>query len=458
MCIVAKFGGTSLSNASAYRQVIHVLRHHSSAKVVIASAMSGMTNTLLTLADAAVNHSKEEIKSYYEVIQTRHRVLADEIGASQSVREEMECLLEEIRLRLKGMALLQEVSDRARDLLLSLGERLSSLLLAEALNQEGMPSIVVDARQIIITNAQYGRAEPDPIAIQKAVHTRVSPHISAGKVVITQGFIGATREGETTTLGRGGSDYSAALIAEALDAEELRIWTDVTGIYSCDPSLVEGSQVLPELSFAEAAEMATYGAKVLHPATLWPAVRSDIPIFVGSTFEPASGGTWIRPTINSPPLVRAIVVRKNQTLLTASNLQMFHACGFLAQFFGVLARHHISVDLVTTSQVKVSITIDNPELLTQQVLQELKEVAQIEVEESLALMGIIGHGLTRESGFISHAFSSLSDNVIRLICCGASDRNVCFLVDEEHSNEVVRAIHKQLIETVESIEEEVVTC
>jgi aspartate kinase len=458
MCIIAKFGGTSLRDAPAIRQAIHVLRHHSPANVIVASALSGVTSALLTLADDAANHRKEEVQSRFEIIELRHQLLANQIKVSEEVRSSMDSLLKEMRMRLEGMALLQEVSVRSMDLLLTTGERLSSLLFAEALNQEGITSVVVDARQLIITNDHHGQAEPDTSAIQKAVNELIVPHIEAGTVVVTQGFIGATREGVTTTLGRGGSDYSAALLAEALNAEELKIWTDVAGIYSCDPSVVKNSQPLPELSFCEAAEMATFGAKVLHPATLWPAVRQDIPVFVGSTFAPEKGGTWIRNQVDDSPLVRAVVVRRNQTLLTATNLKMFHARGFLAQFFEVLARHNLSVDLVTTSQVKVSITIDNPEHLNDKVLRELQDIAQIEVEENLALIGIIGHGLTREQGFISQAFSSLHDNIIRLICCGASERNVCFLVDEEYADEVVRNVHGNLIENNEYCGVEVETC
>lgn len=456
MCIIAKFGGTSLRDAPAMRQAIRVLCHYSSANVIVASALSGVTNALLNLATNAADHCKDQVQSQFEIIELRHRLLADQIGVSRAVRESMESLLKEMRMRLEGMALLQEVSARSMDLLLTTGERLSSLLLAEALNNEGIESVVIDARKVIITNDNHGQAEPDTQAIQKAVEELITPHLEAGRVVVTQGFIGATRDGVTTTLGRGGSDYSAALLAEALAAEELRIWTDVAGIYSCDPSVVPGSKPLPELSFHEAAEMATYGAKVLHPATLWPAVRRDIPIFVGSTFSPESGGTWIRQSVDEQPLVRAVVVRRNQTLLTASNLKMFHARGFLARFFEVLARYDLSVDLVTTSQVKVSITIDNPEHLNNKVLGELKEIAHIEVEENLALVGIIGHDLTREQGFISQAFSSLDDQIIRLICCGASDRNVCFLVDEEHANEVVGTVHHSLIENRQRYEVE--TC
>ncbi len=456
MCIIAKFGGTSLRDAPAMRQAIKVLCQHSPANVIVASALSGVTNALLNLATNAAGHCKDQVQSQFEIIELRHRLLSDQIGVSRDVRDSMESLLKEMRMRLEGMALLQEVSSRSMDLLLTTGERLSSLLLAEALNREGINSAVVDARKVIITNDNHGQAEPDPVAIQKAVEEHITPHLESGKVVVTQGFIGATRDGITTTLGRGGSDYSAALLAEALAAEELRIWTDVAGIYSCDPSVVPTSKSLPELSFHEAAEMATYGAKVLHPATLWPAVRQDIPIFVGSTFAPDDGGTWIRQSVGEQPLVRAVVVRKNQTLLTASNLKMFQARGFLARFFDALARHDLSVDLVTTSQVKVSITIDNPEHLNDKVLCELKEIAHIEIEENLALIGIIGHDLTREQGFISQAFSSLDDQIIRLICCGASDRNVCFLVDEEHADEVVTTVHGSLIENREHYEVE--TC
>ena len=260
-------------------------------------------------------------------------------------------------------------------------------------------------------------------------------------------------KGRTTTLGRGGSDYTAALLGEALHATRVDIWTDVPGIYTTDPRVVSAAKRIDVIAFEEAAEMATFGAKVLHPATLLPAVRSDIPVFVGSSKDPKAGGTLVCKKTENPPLFRALALRRRQTLVTLHSHNMLHSRGFLAEVFGILARHNISVDLITTSEVSIALTLDTTgstsigdTLLTQSLLIELSELCRVEVEEDLALVAIIGNKLSRACGVGKEVFGVLDPFNIRMICYGASSYNLCFLVPADQAEQVVQKLHQNLFE------------
>ncbi|MDM8961714.1 lysine-sensitive aspartokinase 3, partial [Escherichia coli] len=309
-----------------------------------------------------------------------------------------------------------------------------------------------DVRKVMRTNDRFGRAEPDVAALAELAALQLLPRLNDG-LVITQGFIGSENKGRTTTLGRGGSDYTAALLAEALHASRVDIWTDVPGIYTTDPRVVSAAKRIDEIAFAEAAEMATFGAKVLHPATLLPAVRSDIPVFVGSSKDPRAGGTLVCNKTENPPLFRALALRRNQTLLTLHSLNMLHSRGFLAEVFGILARHNISVDLITTSEVSVALTLDTTgststgdTLLTQSLLMELSALCRVEVEEGLALVALIGNDLSKACGVGKEVFGVLEPFNIRMICYGASSHNLCFLVPGEDAEQVVQKLHFNLFE------------
>lgn len=297
----------------------------------------------------------------------------------------------------------------------------------------------------------YGRAEPQLKEIAQLAKEKLVP-LCEQYVVVTQGFIGSDAQGNTTTLGRGGSDYSAALIAEAVQASGLEIWTDVPGIYSTDPRIAPKAAPIPEISFSEASEMANFGAKILHPSTLLPAVRHGIPVFVGSSKEPEKGGTWIRKQVESAPLYRALALRCNQTMVTLRSAQMFHAYGFLAKVFEILAKHKISVDLITTSEISVSLTLDKTDTsggapeLPEAVRAELEELCTVEVEYNLCLIALIGNKMKESRGYAKQVFSVLEDYNLRMICYGASAHNLCFLLHESVSKQAVQKLHKELFE------------
>ena len=317
------------------------------------------------------------------------------------------------------------------------------------LNECGVEATLLSALDYMRTDKN---GEPDSVYIKDKL-LKLLEQNHGKQVYITQGFICRNAYGEVDNLQRGGSDYTAALLAEALHASRVDIWTDVPGIYTTDPRVVSAAKRIDEIAFAEAAEMATFGAKVLHPATLLPAVRSDIPVFVGSSKDPRAGGTLVCNKTENPPLFRALALRRNQTLLTLHSLNMLHSRGFLAEVFGILARHNISVDLITTSEVSVALTLDTTgststgdTLLTQSLLMELSALCRVEVEEGLALVALIGNDLSKACGVGKEVFGVLEPFNIRMICYGASSHNLCFLVPGEDAEQVVQKLHFNLFE------------
>lgn len=366
------------------------------------------------------------------------------------IREEVERLLENITTLAEAASL--ATSTALTDELVSHGELMSTLLFVEIMRERNIQAQWFDVRKVMRTSDRFGRAEPDVEALAELTNQQLAPRLADG-IVITQGFIGSEAKGRTTTLGRGGSDYTAALLGEALHATRVDIWTDVPGIYTTDPRVVSAAKRIDVIAFEEAAEMATFGAKVLHPATLLPAVRSDIPVFVGSSKDPKAGGTLVCKKTENPPLFRALALRRRQTLVTLHSHNMLHSRGFLAEVFGILARHNISVDLITTSEVSIALTLDTTgststgdTLLTQSLLIELSELCRVEVEEDLALVAIIGNKLSRACGVGKEVFGVLDPFNIRMICYGASSYNLCFLVPADQAEQVVQKLHQNLFE------------
>jgi aspartate kinase len=321
-------------------------------------------------------------------------------------------------------------------------------------------------RKVLRTDSRFTQATPDIAGIRQLSQQLLLPELSASisdtsealgqnaqskRVVVTQGFVGADEQGRTTTLGRGGSDFTAALLAEALSAKTCEIWTDVIGVYTTDPRITDKARPLPELSFEEAAEMATFGAKVLHPATMEPALRSDIQVFVGSSKEPDKGGTWIKQYCDHEPAFRAVTRRKDQVLVTVKTPKMMYAQGFLERVFHIIAKHQLSVDLVTTSEIAVSFTLDNPpnsisEKMNKETLIELSNICEVTVERDLDAVTVVGNNMHSEAGVSSRIFSAIGDFNLRMICFGANVHNLSFVVSNEQSDDVVKVLHKALFE------------
>ncbi|GAA0495141.1 lysine-sensitive aspartokinase 3 [Tatumella terrea] len=443
--IVAKFGGTSVADYEAMNRSADIVLSRSDVKVVVLSASAGVTNLLVSLAEGQPDDQRQLLLKNLSQIQY---AIADRLRSAAVIRTEIERIIENVAL-LAAKAT-HSPGAELTDEMVSHGELLSTLLFTEILRERNVPAQWFDIRKVMKTNNNFGRAEPDIARLAELSRSLLTPLVR-DSLVITQGFIGCEDNGLTTTLGRGGSDYTAALLGEALQARRIDIWTDVPGIYTTDPRIVPEAVRIDEITFEEAAEMATFGAKVLHPATLIPAVRNDIPVFVGSSKAPEAGGTLVDNQTRHQPLFRAVTLRRNQTLLTLHSLNMLHARGFLAEVFAILARHNISVDLITTSEVSVALTLDTTgstsskgSLLTQGLLTELSSLCRVEVEENLSLVALIGNHLAEATGMGKEVFGVLDPFSLRLICYGASSHNLCFMIPADEAEDVVRTLHKHL--------------
>lgn len=442
---VAKFGGTSMADANAMRRCASIIKADPDKKIIVVSATAGTTNLLTELISAQTEDERKELSA---IIKEKHLAILSELKNPEAVEDEVSNLLEELDIIASRT---QIMTMMLKDEILSFGERLSSRIFTQLLGEESGEEITwLDARKVIITDNNYGSAEPDISAISEKTSELVEPLIETGRIV-TQGFIGSEKNGATTTLGRGGSDYSAALFAEAADADVLEIWTDVTAIYTTDPRIVPAARPITEISFSEASELSVFGAKVLHPATVVPAIRKNIRVYVGSSIEPDKPGTWIVKVAKDKPVIRAISLRKNQTLLTVHSLDMLHRHGYLARLFQVLSDHKISVDLVTTSEVSVALTLDSDihasgkQKLNDEILSELREFAEVEIESNLSLIALVGNNLDATAGLSGPVFGALENVNIRMICHGASSHNLCFLVAEDKATDVINVLHDKFI-------------
>ncbi|EJD6081280.1 lysine-sensitive aspartokinase 3 [Providencia rettgeri] len=445
--VIAKFGGTSVANFEAMNNSANIILSNPNVRVVVLSASAGVTNLLIELAEGCDIDKRNELLKKVKDIQY---AIIDNLQTADVIREEINRLLDNIAHLADSASL--ATSDALTDEMVSHGELMSTLLFVEVLRQRNTESQWFDVRKVMRTNESFGRAEPELEQLKTLAEQQLLPRL-AESVVITQGFIGRDPKGRTTTLGRGGSDYTAALLAEVLSLSRVDIWTDVPGIYSTDPRVVPNAQRIDEIAFDEAAEMATFGAKILHPATLLPAVRAGIPVFVGSSKSPEAGGTIVSDKTSNPPQFRALALRRKQTLLTLHSLKMLHARGFLAEIFTILLRHNISVDLITTSEVSVALTLDttgstgtNGSLLTNALMTELSALCRVEVEENLALVAIIGNELSQVNGLGKQIFGALESFNIRMISYGASSHNICLLVPGDDAEDIVRTLHSNLFE------------
>ena len=448
--VVSKFGGTSMGDAACMLRSADVSLQRKS-NIVVVSATSGTTNDLIKLGEVAEQGLLTEVEQLVTKITKRHHAIAQELNAPSSSVTELQNLLSEMESIAKGIYLLRDCSLKAKDVLMSLGERMSSVLFTVALQNtflkagEKSTAKLLDVRTVLKTDDQFGKARPLTDKIITLCKEKLSDCRDRSVVYVTQGFIGQTLAGATTTLGRGGSDYSAAILAEGISADTLEIWTDVAGVATTDPRICSEAVVIDEISFKEMSELATFGAKVLHPATLLPAIRSHIPVLVASSFEPQKPGTWVRKEVKNSPLIRAMAVRRKQTLVTVSTPEMLHTHGFLYQIFKVFNDHKVSIDAITTSEISVSFTLDNADLLNKSLLDQLSQVAEVSVESDLCLVSLIGNNINHTPGLAKRIFDSISDINVRMICYGASKHNFCFLVKEELGNEVIQRLHKQFI-------------
>lgn len=443
---VAKFGGTSVANYDAIKNCASIVINNPNTKVMVVSAAAGVTNHLVLLANTPL--TSEQITDVVENIRKIEFAILNKLKKPSEVEDKLFALLDELDTLARHEEIIYR--DDLKDALLSMGERMSSLLCAAVIREQGVTAINFDVRKVLRTDSKFTEATPDLAQIKTLVNQLLLPETEKN-IVVTQGFVGADEQGRTTTLGRGGSDFTAALLAEAIDASTCEIWTDVIGVYTTDPRITDKAKPLPELSFEEAAEMATFGAKVLHPATMEPALRKDIAVFVGSSKEPEKGGTWIKRDCEHEPAFRAVTRRKDQVLVTVKTPKMMYAKGFLERVFHIIAKHELSVDLITTSEISVSFTLDNPpnsmsEKMNKETLIELSNICEVSVERNLDTVTVVGNNMHSEAGVSSSIFSAIADFNLRMICFGANVHNLSFVVNNKDSDDIVRRLHSALFE------------
>jgi aspartate kinase len=434
--IVMKFGGTSVESAEAIQRVTGIVKSRLDRRpIVVVSAMGKTTNRLLKIADLAVGGQRDE--ALRELIWLRDFHLR-ESGMERTVDEHFQELMELV----KGLAVLGELTPRSIDAISSFGERLSSLIVANYFQHHGLNAVHVDSRKVIVTDHRHTQAVP----LFEQTYTKIAaaiPPLAKQQVVVMGGFIASTENGIATTLGRGGSDFTASIVGAGVDAEEIQIWTDVDGMLTADPNIIPDARRVKVISFTEAAELAYFGAKVLHPATVMPAIDRNIPVFILNSRRPEVEGTRIQSTpILSKNIIKSIACKGHVLVLKIQSTRMFMAHGFMRRIFEVFDRNQTSVDMVATSEVSVSMTLDQPDRV-EAIVAELREFAEVWVEENQGMICIVGENIGEMPGVASRVFSALGGINVRMVSQGASALNLGFVVAGADLTAAVQALHTE---------------
>lgn len=434
MPIVMKFGGTSVADAAAFENVARIVNTERAAfPVVVVSAMSGVTDALLAATPESVGP-----------IFIRHLSTAAQLLQGSEL-ERFNDVVKRAEADVRELLHSQNSSNHksVQDAVVSFGEILSSTLMAAVLNQRGVEARQVDARRCIITDEEHTSAAPLMRETFTRTEKELRPLVQSGVVPVLGGFIAATLNGMTTTLGRGGSDYTAALIGAALNVDEIQIWTDVTGVLTADPRVVPNAQTIDRLSYSEAAELAYFGAKVLHPKTIQPAIENSIPVRICNSHRPHESGTLVGPqSETSPRTIKAIAHKTGVTIVQITSLRMLGAYGFLRALFEIFEKHRTVVDVVTTSEVSVSLSLDEASALPK-IVDELQQLGTVGIENGKAIICVVGEGLRGTPGIAGRVFSTISDINVSLISQGASSINFTFVIGEERVKEAVVRLHEE---------------
>ncbi|HEY6376243.1 MAG TPA: lysine-sensitive aspartokinase 3 [Edaphobacter sp.] len=442
-----KFGGTSVEDAKAIERTAAIVggrRKRGMEAVVVVSAMAKVTDQLLAAASAAGRGDKTGALAISARLRHRHIDTAAELlenGRFVAIQPALNVEFDALDDLLRGIAAVGELTPRTNDLVVSFGERLSSRIVAEAFEQRGLNGAHVDARTCVITDSNYGKAAPLEDEIEKKLTALVLPLILAAKTPVMGGFIGSNVEGITTTLGRGGSDYTAALVGGGLHAGAIEIWTDVDGIMTTDPRICPDALRVKTISFEEAAELAYFGAKVLHPATILPAVQKSIPVWVLNSRNAENEGTKITavPAKCKSPF-KSIAAKKRLTIIDIVASRMLMSHGYLKAVFDVFDKYKCAIDMVSTSEVSISLTVDSNERLPE-ICSELAKIADVKMEGHKALVCLVGEDIRGHNGIAGQVFSAISHVNVRMISQGASEINMSFMIDEEDVEEAVRSLH-----------------
>ena len=445
--VVMKFGGTSVADADAIRRLMDIVRAEAARTgppVVVVSAMSKVTDHLLKMVAEVSRGERGSIQVGVDELRHRHLTAIEALVGYHKradVSAKIEMQVEELRAMLTALAILREASPRSMDGVAAAGELLSSRLVAAAFQSAGVDAVWVDARRAIVTDDNYTAAVPDIAATHAALMREVRPHLESGRIPVLGGYVGATKDGVATTLGRGGSDYSAALVGEGAGVSEIQIWTDVDGMLTADPRVVSNPRVVSHLSFGEASELAYFGAKVLHPSTILPAVSADIPVRILNSHRPDAPGTLItaRPPLNDRPIT-ALACKRNVTVVEVTSTRMLMAHGFLRRLFEVFERYRTAVDVVTTSEVSVSVTIDDSRNLAG-IAAALREFAEVTIEPDMALLCAVGENLRSDPAFAIRMLAGLEGVALRMVSQAASRRNVTVVIRDADVATAMSRLH-----------------
>lgn len=452
--IVMKFGGTSVEDAKAIDRVACIVQRRLEKRpVVVVSAMAKVTDTLLTMARAAGSGERKTALKLCRSLQERHYNAASELLGTALFTEfhsEIGSDFEALDELLRGISAVGEITPRTTDHVASFGEMLSSKIVAAAFAARGIASTHIDSREVLITDTNYMQAVPLYDETDSRLQAKIAPLLREGRVPVMGGFIGASRSGITTTIGRGGSDFSAAIFGAGLGAESIEIWTDVDGILTTDPRICPSARRIKLISFDEAAELAYFGAKVLHPATVLPAIQKNIPVYVLNSRNPDCEGTRITTRApHSKNIFKAIAVKKHITIVEVAAPRMLLAHGFLRGIFEAFDRHKVAVDVVSTSEVSVSLTIDSTHALPA-LAADLAKLADVKYEGRKAIVCLVGENLRETPGIAALVFRELTDKKIRMISQGASEINLTFVIEEDEVPDVIQRLHNKFFSELDS--------
>jgi len=443
--VVMKFGGTSVEDPAAIRRTAAIVAGRvaqGKQPIVVVSAMAKVTDQLLRAAAIAAEGDRTGALAISSRLRSRHRDTAAALVAdSGALVDRIDLKFDSLDEILRGLSAILELTPRVSDLIVSFGELFSSHIVAAAFRELGINSFHVDARQIIITDSQFQKAIPQDALIEERAPKKLLPLIAENQVPVMGGFIASNQAGISTTLGRGGSDFTAALIGGALRAEAIEIWTDVDGIMTADPRVCPDALRVKIISFEEAAELAYFGAKVLHPATILPAVKKNIPVLVLNSRNAACEGTRIislPPHCKSP--FKSIAVKKKLSIIDVVASRMLMTHGYLKDIFDIFDKHQCPVDMVSTSEVSVSLTVDSNDKLPA-IAADLSQLADVKYEGRKALVCMVGDDIRGKSGISAQVFSAIRHINVRMISQGASEINMSFMIDEDDADEAVRSLH-----------------
>ncbi len=458
--VVLKFGGTSVEDGAAIRRLAAIVADRRAEQpVVVVSALAKVTDRLLDLASLALSGQTEAAETWLDALRQRHlQTLRELVGEQPRAipERDMTTLCTALGELLHGIAAVGELTDRTRDAVLGFGERLSSVLVAAALQDAGLPTVAVDARKVIVTDEQFTQAQPLYPETQRRVEEELRPLLAGGSIPVLGGFIGATRQGIGTTLGRGGSDFSASILGALLEAERVEIWTDVDGMLTADPRICAATRRIKVISFAEAAELAYFGAKVLHPATLLPAMQRNIPVWVLNSRAALPGppdgkrtGTLI--TTRGPRsrnAFKGLSCKRRIAVLDVVSTRMLMAHGFMKAIFDVFAAHQCPVDMVSTSEVSVSLTVAETGALPA-IADDLGRFADVRYEGRKAIVCLVGEGLRDTPAVAARVFSALGDINVRMISQGASEINMGLVMDDDDVPRAMQQLHAEFFTDVD---------